>query len=64
MTAERAPEAPAGLEWVVICWVGACPCTHPAGPVGHPWCPPWYRDPLACRLLANKGEISVISQES
>ena len=59
-TAERAPEAPQGLEWVVCRSeypVGAAPWYHPSGPVGHPWCPPCTRPPLAARLLANKGEI-------
>ena len=40
---------------VVVSWVGACPCTTPAGP-GRP-AASLYRDPLERRLLANKGEI-------
>ena len=52
--AERAPEAPQGLEWVG--WGGLAtpsrtwctvargrPCTHPPGPVGPLQGPPWYR---------------------
>ena len=61
--AKRAPEALQGLEWVGI-WAGACSggwtgsCTHPPGPVALQ--APWYRTPRICRLLANKGEITVI----
>ena len=64
-TAERAPEAPAGLEWVVSgtgrVTGGVRAPDHPAGPVGHPRCPP-CQDPSGCRLLANKGEIDLIFQ--
>ena len=46
--AERAPEAPVGLEWVgdgVWTRVPGCSAAgtalyHPAGPVGSPWAPP------------------------
>ena len=59
-TAERAPEAPQGLEWVVSAAAPAQACTHPSGPVGlgQP-SPPWYMPglPGQSRLWANKGEI-------
>ena len=63
-TAERAPEGPQGLEWVVPgAWARVLQCSaagralyHPAGPVRHPGAFP-VQDPCKCRLLANKGEI-------
>ena len=63
MTAKRAPEAPEGLEWVVMCCSAPVrPCTHPPGPVGTLRAPPWYRTSLPenTRLWANKGENTVI----
>ena len=61
-TAERAPEAPQGLEWVVS--AARAPVQdqyHPAGPVGVPAGPlPVLALPSPeCRLLANNGEIRV-----
>ena len=60
MTAERAPEVLQGLEWVVMCSrVGACPSTHPAGPVRHP-CLPWYWDPLNAASGPIRARFSLI----
>ena len=62
-TAERAPEALQGLEWVVSAgWARVLGTTLRARSV--PLAPPCTQDPLACRLLANKGEISPYFSES
>ena len=64
MTAERAPEAPWGLEWVVM--AGRTnggrgrPYPHPAGPVGRPCRPPWDM-PLECPPGANRARFDLIS---
>ena len=56
LTAKRAPEVPAGLEWVVrVVRVGTGPVHTPAGP-GRP-AASLAQDPRRCRLWANKGEI-------
>ena len=65
-TAKRAPEAPKGLEWVVWGWTDVpaawtAPGYHPCGARSvQPAGPPCTQDPWKCRLLANKGEITVI----
>ena len=58
MTAERAPEALQGLEWVVIWRSGALgdgggSQDHPTGPVGA--CGPSLSWDPDCRLSANRG---------
>ena len=34
--------------------------THPPGPVGHPWCPPWYHTPRNAASWPIKARIQVI----
>ena len=64
VTAERAPEAPTGAGVGGHCWTdvpaaGRAPVPTPPGP-GRP-AGSLVQDPSECRLLANIGEIPVIS---
>ena len=66
MTAKRAPEAPAGLEWVVM-EAGrtlARPSLQTTTPCGRARSAVWSLSPGRTRLLANKGEIPPYFLES
>ena len=53
-----------GWEWVVWVWTrvpgGGWSCTHPAGPVAHPWAP-WRRTALTAASWPIRARFHLIS---